>query len=744
MKNTFYRIRGNNEDELKSEQVEIIKSILKGKDSISILPTGFGKSVCYQVPALMLEGVTLVVTPLVSLMQDQVEGLHKQRIPVACMSGKYILDSEGPHHYRRDSEENESESKRKRIRNIFVDTTKGKYKIIYLTPERLRSSAFVRFSQRVKISFIAVDEAHCISLWGYEFRRRYLELSRFIRKLGYRPTVAAFTATATKAVLEDIKTFLFMKNPKVRQYSVSRPNLTFHIAKPAGDKKGEALGEKRKEKLRQDEIIKWIQKFPDESGIVYCPTTEQVNIVYDVLVKAGLSVTRYYSELGSDSKSKETKDKNFRAWREGNAKTIVTTNALGMGVDKSDVRFVIHASIPLSLEHYYQEAGRAARAPQTKGDCVLIYLPQDENTCKTLLEQTLKDSDLSNEDLELRREISRSRISEMVKYCNRKKTTDTKENQAYIIDYFNNFSFTKFNAAKSGAGTSEDLEKEVRARISKEVSSIDVVCVNRTMISHELRKGITKRTDMKVGRKGTDITVSFELTGEPLDYYDFMIADAVYTLMINRVKTIHARQIMALLSGDADINLRPERKEFIVNRIKKMMKAHITIDRSKSMSMGFLYDDERAKGTGRVIQGPFLPLKEERSGFSYNRDVLPPLYEYAEISNSQFYYFFNRMLNVKGLPTQMENLALVNYILRRTESMKQSPGRSKTSNVISFDSIIKSLGIELPRQEYYRKRKEDYIYNKEIKILKHLIKIKKIRKIDENTSNRNIKISVYF
>lgn len=375
-------------DEFRPGQKGIIDAILKGRDVFAVMPTGAGKSVCYQIPAMLLPGITLVISPLISLMQDQVKSLNEAGIPAAFINSSLS-------------------------RNNFYETLRGVrngiYKIVYVAPERLMTDEFIELIGSVRISMITVDEAHCISQWGQDFRPSYMKIIEFVKMLEEKPIISAFTATATKNVREDIICILGLKNPYTLVLGFDRENLFFQVEKP-------------KDKDRY--ILDFIAEHPGESGIIYCSTRKNVDSVFEMLLKKGISVGRYHAGMNASDRKKMQDD--FVYDYTG---IIVATNAFGMGIDKSNVRFVIHYNMPQSMENYYQEAGRAGR-DGLESKCILLYSAQDVVINKFLLERK-ETTDIDPMDLENIREMDSQRLQSMERYCY---TTECLRN--YILKYF--------------------------------------------------------------------------------------------------------------------------------------------------------------------------------------------------------------------------------------------------------------------------------------------------------------------
>lgn len=378
-------------DEFRPHQEEIINAVLAGQDVLAVMPTSSGKSICYQVPALLMDELTLVFSPLISLMADQVDALRQADVPAA-----YI---------------NSSLSAAKR-RDVLEQTAAGSIKLLYVAPERMDDEEFLAAIRSTGVSLVAVDEAHCISMWGNDFRPSYLRIRNLIGKLEPRPPVMALTATATPAVRDDICVALDLKNPLVVVASFDRPNLRFAVEHP------NSQGEKNRM------LVSYVQEHVDRSGIVYCSSRRAVEEVCDLLCAKGISATRYHAGLSATERNATQADFVYDRRR-----VMVATNAFGMGIDKSNVNFVIHYNLPLSLEAYYQEAGRAGR-DGTQADCILLYMPSDVYTAEYLLEQNPR-YDLDSQTRETLRERDAERLRQMTFYA-----TSTDCLRARILRYF--------------------------------------------------------------------------------------------------------------------------------------------------------------------------------------------------------------------------------------------------------------------------------------------------------------------
>lgn len=375
-------------DTFREGQEKIVEAILANRDVLAIMPTGAGKSICYQIPALILPGITLVISPLISLMQDQVKALNDAGIHAAFINSSLT--------------ENQ-------ISKALYLAASGRYKIIYVAPERLENYEFLEFARNVEISMVTVDESHCISQWGQDFRPSYLKIVEFVKNLPKRPIVSAFTATATEEVKNDILCTLSLADPEVVITGFDRKNLYYSVENIR----------------RKDEfIMEYIEKHPTESGIIYCATRKNVDNLFELLFKRGVSVTRYHAGL-----TNETRKKNQDDFIYDRTPVIIATNAFGMGIDKSNVRYVIHYNMPQSMENYYQEAGRAGRDGENS-QCILLFSLQDVMIDRMLLDN--KDfSDVDEEDEYLIRQRDIRRLQTMEGYC---KTTGCLRN--YILEYF--------------------------------------------------------------------------------------------------------------------------------------------------------------------------------------------------------------------------------------------------------------------------------------------------------------------
>ena len=362
-------------DTFRPGQGELIEATLSGRDVFGIMPTGAGKSVCYQVPALMLPGITLVVSPLISLMKDQVSALNQMGVHAAYLNSSLTMAQ---------------------YMKALQFAKQGRYKLIYVAPERLLTDSFLDFARYADISLLAVDEAHCVSQWGQDFRPSYLKIREFIDLLPKRPVLAAYTATATKTVRDDCIGMLGLNDPFIKTTGFDRENLYFEVRQPA-------------DKL--SELLKIMAEHRQESGIVYCATRKSVEEICDRLIREGYQATRYHAGLSDEERTKNQEDFLYDV-----CPVMVATNAFGMGIDKSNVRYVIHYNMPKNMESYYQEAGRAGRDGEP-ATCILLYAGQDVVTNQFFIEHARENDELDPEELETVRKQDENRLRQMTFYC---------------------------------------------------------------------------------------------------------------------------------------------------------------------------------------------------------------------------------------------------------------------------------------------------------------------------------------
>ncbi len=375
--------------EFRYGQKELITNLINGTDCVGIMPTGAGKSICYQIPAILMDGITLVISPLISLMKDQVHALLEAGIPAA-----YINSSLTPAQQYK----------------VIQNAKQYKYKLIYVAPERLELDFFQEFAASTNISLVSIDEAHCVSQWGQDFRPSYLKIAQFIQSMPKRPIIGAFTATATREVKDDIISLLALQKPFVMTTGFDRKNLYFEVQKPVD---------------KFTALERFLERNPNKTGIIYCTTRKGVEDVCDRLILQGYRATRYHAGLSDKERKLNQEEFQF-----DKAQIMVATNAFGMGIDKSNISYVIHFNMPKNIESYYQEAGRAGRDGEP-AQCILLYSKQDVSTNLFLIE---KDKENEESDPITRHEVlekDRDRLKQMTYYCT---TTDCL--RAHMLRYF--------------------------------------------------------------------------------------------------------------------------------------------------------------------------------------------------------------------------------------------------------------------------------------------------------------------
>ncbi|MEF2652449.1 DNA helicase RecQ [Slackia piriformis] len=395
--------------DFRAGQQFIVESVLQGRDALGVMPTGAGKSMCYQIPGIVMPGLALVVSPLVSLMGDQVRALIE-----AGVRGSYLNSTLTPGQQR----------------TVMKRAVEGTYKIMYVAPERLADPVFREFASQVEVPLIAVDEAHCVSQWGQDFRPSYLAIREFIESFEKRPIVVALTATATERVRNDITTLLGLRDPAEIVTGFDRPNIRFGV-------------ERLEPKQKRARIAGYIAEHPRESGIIYCSTRKDVDALTEWLGQQGISATRYHAGMPAAHRQESQ-----RRFIDDDALVMVATNAFGMGIDKSNVRYVIHYNMPKSIEAYYQEAGRAGRDGEPS-ECLLLWSDGDIATCRYFIEEGGGNDELSEEEVQRVKSAQRRMLDGMVGYC---RTTGCL--RRYILDYFGEDSHNEEGAASASSAES--------------------------------------------------------------------------------------------------------------------------------------------------------------------------------------------------------------------------------------------------------------------------------------------------
>ena len=520
-------------------QAELIDAQLSGRDVFGIMPTGGGKSLCYQIPALMMDGITLVVSPLISLMKDQVASLKRLGVSAAYVNSSLSVEQ---------------------VRTVLKNIQQQKYKIVYVAPERLLTESFLSAISNVKIAMLTVDEAHCISQWGQDFRPSYLRIAAFLKLLKYRPVVSAFTATATFEVREDVVRILGLQNPRIIIKGYDRPNLRFEVLKPQS---------------KPMTLTKLIGARKNKNGIIYCATRKEVEKVYLMLRDSGLSVTRYHAGLPEEERRNNQDDFVFDRCR-----IMVATNAFGMGIDKSNVNYVIHYNMPQSIEAYYQEAGRAGRDGE-KADCILLYSSADIRTAKFFIQKPTENENLTKEERKNVIKQDMARLGAMIGYCNTHHCL-----RGYILEYFGQ----KHHKACGNCGNCDAVIEE---QDITEYAKMILSCIYRIYEYLGYSLGVTLIVRVLHGSKEKRIT---DLQLDRLSTYGIM-RNIPRTKIRDMIAALEAQEYILTNVNQGDINLtskaanvlfHEEKVKMLVRTEEKMTSIEKTYPTRTSVETGLL------------------------------------------------------------------------------------------------------------------------------------------------------------
>ena len=653
-------------------QEEIIKHILNNEDCLGIMPTGAGKSICYQIPAMLFDGITIVVSPLISLMKDQVDSLNQVGIPATFINST-LTSSE--------------------YSQTIINILHNVYKIIYIAPERLDTDSFLNLLKQLNISMFAIDEAHCVSRWGHDFRPTYTEIANVILNLKVRPVVTAFTATATELVKDDIINLLHLKEPFTLTTGFDRPNLYFSVETPEN---------------RKDFIYKYVKEHSNESGIIYCLTRKTVDNIYDNLLKLGISVSKYHA--GMTEKQRTLNQDDFVYDR---TSVMVATNAFGMGIDKSNIRYVVHYNMPRDLESYYQEAGRAGRDGDFS-DCILLFSRADIVTNKLLIEQGNPYGEHFSEY---------QKLNEMVDYCNTDKCL-----RKYLLEYFGET--PSFTQCDNCSNCNSEIEKTDITIDSKKILS----CIKRM---HE-RFGMGLVTDVL---KGTNSAKIRNFGFDTLSTYGIMkdySKDTIKSLISFLVSEGYINYVgdkYPILTLDISANdvLFKNKSVFIKRKIEK--------SKVQSKKTNVLLNSE-------YDENLFNILKSVRMEIASNLHI-PPFIVCTDVSLKEMSTFYpltvESLLKIHGIGTnKVEQYgeaflsAISKYVLENNIDVEEHLKKFSNYNSVSQNARQSSSETRTKKQEKPHKEDTKIVSYNLFKEGKSIDEIVALRKLTKNTIENHL------